>query len=283
MCAPTISFRRRRFIPSKAQLLSLSLLVLLAVCVPAQTNPDPTFHPTTINEFDRLQFELKVSAPRRQSHPAGVLFVQKVPKEAQEKYQHATQSIRDKKSDEAYQALSQALQIFPNYFKALETLGALQMERGQYIEAFKTIQHALEVNPNAPMSHYMLGSLELAMGLNDQSIQSFQRSAQLNPKFPQFRLLLGVALIRGHRYTEAKEPLEWALHHGGQALFEANYYLAVVYDNLGSPMEAIRALKNFLHRAPKEANVQRAKNLMAEIEEYPRVIKNPEMPGSENQ
>src|SRR6185295_12825971 len=73
----------------------------------------------------------------------GVVFVQEVPEAARKQYQKGSELLeKSNKRQEAFAALKSAIDIFPQYFDALEMLGTEQVKDAQYEAAIPLLTKA---------------------------------------------------------------------------------------------------------------------------------------------
>jgi predicted Zn-dependent protease len=196
----------------------------------------------------------------------GTLFVQNVPKEAQAQYNKAVGLLKREDNDAAVQTLHRALEIFPDYFLALQAFGAISVRRSQFEIALKALSHAVEINPKADLSFLSMGIAQLNLGRIEESIRSLRQSTALNPSSPNAFLILGSALIQSGRLNEAEESLQRAYRIGGGRAIESQLYLANAYERSGRPHDAVNALQLYLKHAPKGTDKQKIKIMIEKLE-----------------
>ena len=107
--------------------------------------------------FEEVDFVL--SAPRATSSSVkpGVVFAQDVPELARKQYQRATELLQKERREEGVAALNKAIEIYPQYFDALEMLGSEHVKQQEYEHAVPPLKKALEINARAYPSWYALG------------------------------------------------------------------------------------------------------------------------------
>lgn len=133
-------------------------------------------------EFETLT-HARTTTPSRASS-TGTLFAQAIPKEAEAQYKKATELLKKEKNVEAIQVLHQALDLYPDYFLALQALGVVYVREGQFEAALKTLSHAIQVNPKSDVSFLSIGIAQLNLNRMEESIQSLRQSTALNPHLP---------------------------------------------------------------------------------------------------
>src|SRR6185503_15016948 len=110
-----------------------------------------TEEPFTVDfRLRRKSSQASVSAP-------GVVFVQEVPATARLEYERARNYSKEQNTKQAIQSLQKAIDIFPNYFVALELLGTEYVKYGDYNKAVPVLLRAIQINPDAAKSLYALG------------------------------------------------------------------------------------------------------------------------------
>jgi tetratricopeptide (TPR) repeat protein len=216
------------------------------------------------SEFDRLS-QTRVVSPSRAS-PAGTLFVQAVPKEAEIQFKKAKQLLKREKNDEATRLLHQALDIFPDYFLALQALGTLRVRQGQFETAVKSLSRAIAVNPKSDISFLSMGIAQLNLSRMEECIASLRQSTALNPQSSSAYLILGYALIKDGRALEAENPLQLAFRLGGDRVIESQLYLANAYEKDGKFRDAASALQVYLKHAPKGTDKQKIETMIGKLE-----------------
>jgi tetratricopeptide (TPR) repeat protein len=128
-------------------------------------------------------------------------------------------------------------------------IGMLDLVQGRIEAAREAFGHAIEENLAFYPAHAMMGDVALARGDVSGATTAFRQAAQLAPDDAWIQFRLGSALARMQRPGEAVEPLQRAITLDP---FFAEPYLTMadVLSALGHREEAIRALEDFLRRAP---------------------------------
>jgi len=74
-------------------------------------------------------------------------FDAQVPVEAKQAYEDAIHSFNEGKSEEATRGLEHALEIYPNYFRALNDLGVIYMKMSRLDDASRVFERASKIAP----------------------------------------------------------------------------------------------------------------------------------------
>jgi len=197
-----------------------------------------------------------------------LLFAQDVPKAAQEAFQQGEQSLKknDLKTAEAF--LTQAIQIFPDYFDALEALGSEYVKHDFFADAAPLLAHAVEVNKNAWRSYYGLGIAEIELGRRPEGIAALRHAVALNPKSANSTMRLALELAKDERYTdEAIELLTNVTHMVGKQLPGAYLALASLHSKKKEYSQAAAALEEFLQASPSSDQRENIKRKIQELRE----------------
>ena len=191
---------------------------------------------------------------RRKAQPRvtpGLIFVQDVPGGAKEQYERGQSSLRDKKPELGMQALRKAVEIFPDYFLALELLGTEYVKSGQHEQALPVLTHATQVNPNASKCFYALGVAYLKTNRSAEAVDWLQKAADKDSRNPNVYMMMGIAYGNISSWSEAEAAFKKAALLGGgkSDVAEVHYYLAVIYNKQNRYSEAVMELELFLKEA----------------------------------
>lgn len=160
-------------------------------------------------------------------------------------------------AERSRQLLNRALEHAPNHTGALDLLGSIEYEQGNYDRAAATLVRALDQNPrdptrwrNAASAHLKLDSLRRAAALAEEGRLLFPGRADLAELEAEARLQLGEYETARLRFQEALSQMDSSttsphdrasLHAGlGRALY-----------NLGNTSEADSSFERALDLAPE--------------------------------
>jgi tetratricopeptide (TPR) repeat protein len=177
-----------------------------------------------------LDIVLKFKAGKANEPRAEAVFAQNVPENARVFFERGAKSLREGQVETGVAALKQALDLFPDYFQALELLGKEQVKAGQYEAGVSVLLRAIKVNPRAATSHYALGVAYLKLGQLEAAIASLIKAANFNPANANTQMMLGIAFSQRNQLIEAEAAFKKAMQLGGTAAAEAHFYLAGVYE-----------------------------------------------------
>jgi TolA-binding protein len=229
----------------------------------------PTGFGVATEEVDFVLSPIK-SNPGSIAKP-GVIFVQEVPEAARKQYQKATDLLdKSNRRQEAFAALKSAVEIFPQYFDALELLGTEQVKDQQYEAAIPVLTKALEVNSKAYASCFALGVAQYHMKQVPMAIESFRRALLLNEKSINANLWLGIALRQTTRPEDAEAYLKRADVLAESKLPDAHWQLALLFNQLKRYKEAADELEIFLKVEPDARDAEQIKKLIQRLRERSR-------------
>ena len=181
--------------------------------------------------------------------PAGVVFAQNVPDGARSEYDRGVTNLKDNKFDLAVESLKRAIDIFPDYYQALELLGAEYVKRNQFEPAVPVLTHAIEVNTSAPKCLYALGVAHLKLNRPGEAIQWLRKASDLEPANVNAFMMLGIAYGNNRDLEASEAALKKAYQLGGELAADAHLYLAGLYNKQERYGQAVRELELYLKEA----------------------------------
>jgi tetratricopeptide (TPR) repeat protein len=208
-----------------------------------------------------VDFRLRRKAGQAARTAPGVVFVQAVPPRAREEYERAQKSFRDQRPEAAIESLKRAIEIFPDYFLALELLGSEYVKRDKCDSAVPILLRAIEVNRGASRSLYALGVAHLKSNRSSEAVDWLQKAADKDPKNSNVYMMLGLAFGNLGALTDAENSFKKAYIFGKSDVAEVHWYLAGIYNKQRKYSEAVRELELYL----KEAKDVRDKNQIREM------------------
>lgn len=206
---------------------------------------------------------LRVAADRRGI--GGVRFAQQIPAAARTEYERGAKIMKDR-PDEGLAALRKAIELFPDYYDAMELLGTELSKAGQFDEARDILLHAVEVNPAGEGSRYALGVVYYRTGKFSDAVASLKEANALDPKSPNTTLYLGLALLRGAQPAEAEVFLKRAYEMGATSVPDLHLALAKIYIESKRKREAAAQLRQLLKEIPNLRDRDKIKALIAKLE-----------------
>ncbi len=200
----------------------------------------------------------------------GTTFAQNVPDDAKKAYESAVQMLEgDKDTQSGINQLKEAIKLFPDYYLALERLGAEYVRANQFEAAREVLTKAIAVNPNGNLSYYALGVAQFRLKDYKTSIESLRRAVSLAPNSqnaPLTHYYLGLAQIKDGRANDAEASLKKAYELGANRIPpDVHMGLAQIYSNKKQYKEAADELELYLKEAPDARDAESIKNLIKQL------------------
>ncbi|MGH9941109.1 MAG: tetratricopeptide repeat protein [Pyrinomonadaceae bacterium] len=202
----------------------------------------------------------------------GVVFAQAVPEPAKRLYEEGINYLREKKEKEGLENLKRAIEVFPDYYLALDRLGAEYVMRGttnrSYYEAgLVLLAKAVEVNPRGYSSVFGLGWTQYQLGQTDEAIENLRRAVALYNKAADTHLWLGKALKRAGKLDQAEAAFKRANELTNGKAAEVHWQMAGLYNDQKRYKEAADELELFLKAQPKAADAEKIRGLIKQLRE----------------
>ncbi len=198
-------------------------------------------------------------------------FSQDVPKAAQQSFERAVKLNNEGRIDEATKALTDALQVFPNYFDAHLMLGKLFLNANRLAEATTELDRAREINPKDDRAYQSFGLILMRQKNFALAVAVFSEAARLNPTNPVNVLLKTTALInqaylidpasseksaadRAYIIERAEISLRQLSQLSDKKLEVDHFSMAMFYEMKGDRARAANELEEHLRANPGAQN-----------------------------
>ncbi len=198
------------------------------------------------------------------------VFAQNVPNAARDEYERGANHLRNNKTDLGFASLKKAIEIFPDYFDALELLGAEYVKQGQFELALPVLTRALAVNRRARKSLYSLGVAHLKLNHPADAVEWLKKSSEMDPNNPNVFMMLGLAHGNNREYEQSETAFKRALQLGGNAAAEAHFYLAGIYNKQERFREAWMRLELYLKEAQDIKDRNLVRSMIVKLKEKER-------------
>ena len=202
----------------------------------------------------------------------GAIFAQEVPDEARKFFERGVTELRQKKEKEGFENLKRALDVFPNYFLALDRLGTEYAARGRinasYFEAARILlTKAIEINPKSYSSIFGLGFTQYHQGMINEAVANMERAIGVYANSTNGHLWLGIAQKKAGKLVQAEASLKRAneLSKGKEA--DVHWHLAGLYNEQKRYAEAAAELELFLKNKPDARDAEKIKQLIAQLKQ----------------
>lgn len=220
----------------------------------------------TGRESVQLDFYLKPKATTASvsTNSADVLFAQTVPAEAKKTYERGVADLVANREASGLEAIKHSIELFPEYYVALDRLGTEYITRKHYLAAALLLAQAVKVNQRAHSSYYSLGYCLYNLNRKRDAIESLKRAVSLNAASVNAPILLGRTLREVGKYDEAERQLKRAKELAKGNAPEIHWQLALLYgNNLKRYPEAAEELELFLKAQPESRDTTSIRKLIA--------------------
>lgn len=217
-----------------------------------------------------LDFVLKLKPNKEVAKRGGSVFVQDVPATARTEYERGVKLIQERKNQPAIAALTKAIKLFPDYFDALETLGVELIKNGDYTLAIPLLQRAIIIHPRAAKCFYSLGVAHLKTSQFQAAIEYLNKAAEFDATNANTPMMLGITYGHNHQLAEAENAFKRALQLGGEAVADAHFYLAGVYDKQNKFDAAADELALYLKQSKDIKDTEKVKGMIQSLREKAR-------------
>lgn len=216
----------------------------------------------------REDFQLdRLGSPQPRTPPPEPVFIQQVPREAEQAYEQALELFRQGQTEKAREQLERAVQLFPAYFLALNRLGLEALQAGDVAASEQWFARALRANPNSASARFGMGWVQYQKGELQAAAEHLRQSAAMNPAVPETQWYLGLTALELKHWKEAEAAFRKFLELRPGEQHPAVYlYLASALDQQKRHREAAEALRTYLNLIPPEQRTEKLKQLLARME-----------------
>lgn len=194
------------------------------------------------------------------------LFVQEgITNEARRHYERGVEQLGNKK-DKGLEELEQAIQIFPDYYQALNRLGQEYVTRKEYQKSLSYLVKSIDINQRSFSSFYALAYACYQLNHIPEAIEAARATTIITPDSFNGQLLYGTVLRINSNYDRAEKALLQAKKLSKKPSPEVNWQLALLYNKTGRNKEAIEALETYLKILPNSPNKQEIQDLIAKLQ-----------------
>lgn len=226
------------------------------------------------NTLEIVDFYLQPRKGGLEESEASVVFAQEIPKPAKKAYEKAMENFSKKRRDEGIAGLQEAIQLFPDYFLALNRLGKEYVVQGKYPEASQILLKAANINSKSPTSLYYLGYALYKLNYNKAALIALNQAYILSPASPSLLLTLGTVERLEGKYTDAEKHLVQAKKLSKVTVPELHFELAhLYYENLKKYAAAADEFEAFLKARPDAKDAQVIKSLIKKLREKEKTEK----------
>lgn len=195
----------------------------------------------------------------------GVIYAQEVPDSAKKLYEQGVSDLINKNEKEGFEKLKKSIEIFPNYFLALDRLGSEYVLRGYYRPAYILLTKALEINSRSFSSMLGLGIAQYKLEQYGAAVEMLNRAVKQYNDSANAYLWLGIALHRNGKLTESETALLQANKLSKNESSEVHWQLARLYSDQKRYKNAADELEQFLKNSSESAEAEKIKQMIAQL------------------
>jgi Flp pilus assembly protein TadD len=202
---------------------------------------------------------LKAIAPKA-AKPTGIVDLAEldalVPQEARNAYHQAMRAISERRSKDAISDLKRALEIYPDYFRALNDLGVILMKLDRLDEAAQALERASHLAPRVYYPRLNLGVIRTRQKRYHEAITLLERLHKDNPALIEVRVPLADALMADGRLDAAEAHLLAAIadvNLDAGTMGDAHYKLGLLLNRKERFEEAVTHLTLAAKTLPNSA------------------------------
>lgn len=123
--------------------------------------------------------------------------------QAENKYREGVKSVRQLRLEDAEQQLRAALALDPKHVHARETLAALLVEHGRWLEAQAVLEEGLRLLPNQASFGFLLARLYVQQGKDAAGLQLLERLEPHAGGEPEYLAFMAALYQRTGRHADA--------------------------------------------------------------------------------
>jgi tetratricopeptide (TPR) repeat protein len=185
---------------------------------------------------------------------------------AQKETLNALRDLESQKFADAREHLNFALRASPGNAQINFLLGMTYVWTGHEAEAKPHLEKAHSLDPGHVQSLLALGYLRHRYGDYAGAIELLDRATKLAPTSWQVHWMLAEAHLRLSNFLLARERAERAIELGHEKAAGAQLVLAQALTSLGENREAAGALRAYLRIHPQDADAEKLRGWIAELE-----------------
>jgi tetratricopeptide (TPR) repeat protein len=190
----------------------------------------------------------------------------RIPSKAIKEFERSQKAFQSGDVRDSAEHLQKALQIYPDFIQAHNSLGVRFVQLHEYQKALIEHQTALSLDPHSALTHQDLSFALLLLNRNQEAEAEARQSLDLDSQLVVSHYVLGRAVIaQGHVTPEAMEMLR----KSENAFPDASLVLAQIHFIMGQNDQVIAELRHYL-RAPVDLdNKRKAECWVAQLSQQP--------------
>ena len=161
------------------------------------------------------------------------------------------------------ESLKKALDIFPDYYLALDRLGTEYVMRGDYRQAHTLLSKAVDVKPKSFSSNFGLGLAHYRLQEIDKAVEKLQKAVELSGDSANAHLWLGIVYFQKKEFSKAENSLLKANKLSDEKSAEVHWQLARLYNDQKKFKQSADELELFLKYNTEAKDAEKIKQTIA--------------------
>ena len=181
-----------------------------------------------------------------------------IPAEAKQAYDGALRLFKEGQRAGAIKGLEHAIEIYPNYFRALNDLGVIYMKMNKLDDAVRFFERASRIAPRVYHPRLNLGIILTKRGKYKEAAVLLEALYRENPSISEVRIALADVFIALNRLDEAEPHLKNALLDSSldrASTGNAHYQLGLLFNKKQKYESAVVELSQALQSIPNAARI----------------------------
>jgi hypothetical protein len=197
----------------------------------------------------------------------GAIFVQEIPSNAEKLYKTSLTNFgKEKEVELGFENLKKALDIFPDYYDALNRISMEYVRRGKYYESLPYVIKAVGINKRSYSCHYFLGLAAFNLKQYKESAEAFRLATVLNPDSVNAHIQYGMLSRITGSFKESEKTLLKAVSLSKELpVAEVFLQLALLYEKLERYDESANQLEKYLKYQTETINKPQIQNTIISL------------------
>jgi len=217
----------------------------------------------------KFSFDQETLQERTRVVNTGVVSVRElsISGKARGEFRKAQDRLRDRKVDEAIVLLKRAVELAPQFMEAMNNLGTIYFQKGEFQVAGDYFRQALAIEPEAFEPMVNLGGVLLATGSAHEAIEFNQRAQELRPLDALANAQLGLCYFRLGEFGPALEYLQRTKELDPAHFSNPQLTIARIHLRRSQREAALQELEDFLEQHPDSSESDSVRTTIEEIRE----------------
>ena len=174
---------------------------------------------------------------------------------------------------DAEREYAEILRRLPAQFDALQLLGALKVQQGNFGDGADLISRALRINPRSARALLNLGHALACLDRHAEAVGSFERALEVQSEYPQAQQGLGKSLLSLGRYEPALASFDRVLRTQPNHI-DAHGQRGMALAHLGRDTEALDALDKALALRAGDPDILNGRgNVLRSLQRYDEALR----------